>query len=78
MGMFSVKGKTVYKAIARGPILVMDKQDEEIVPVAVADAPTNGNVILSNELHPENAESPIYVTLFGITIEVKELHPENA
>ena len=28
--------------------------------------------------HPENATSPIVVTLFGIVMDVKEEHPENA
>ena len=37
MAMIKVTGKTVYKAIARGPILVMDKQDGEITPEVVAD-----------------------------------------
>lgn len=37
MGMINVKGKTVYKAIARGPILVMDKQEVEITTATVAD-----------------------------------------
>ena len=37
MAMISVKGKTVYKAIARGPILVMDKQEVEITDAVVAD-----------------------------------------
>lgn len=37
MAMISVKGKTVYKAIARGPILVMDKQEVEITDATVAD-----------------------------------------
>ena len=37
MGMINVKGKTVYKAIARGPILVMDKQEVEITVATVAD-----------------------------------------
>lgn len=37
MGMINVKGKTVYKAIARGPILVMDKQEVEITAATVAD-----------------------------------------
>ena len=37
MGMIKVSGKSVYKAIARGPILVMDKQDGEITPEIVAD-----------------------------------------
>ncbi|MBQ6811769.1 MAG: phosphoenolpyruvate--protein phosphotransferase [Agathobacter sp.] len=35
--MINVKGKTVYKAIARGPILVMDKQEVEITVATVAD-----------------------------------------
>ena len=37
MEMISVKGKTVYKAIARGPILVMDKQEVQITDATVAD-----------------------------------------
>ena len=37
MEMFNIKGKTVYKAIARGPILVMDKQEVEITDAPVAD-----------------------------------------
>ena len=38
MAMIKVAGKTVYKAIARGPILVMDKQEVEITDAPVADA----------------------------------------
>ncbi len=37
MAMIKVAGKTVYKAIARGPILVMDKQELVITEEAVAD-----------------------------------------
>lgn len=37
MSMIKVAGKTVYKAIARGPILVMDKQELVINESAVAD-----------------------------------------
>lgn len=37
MAMIKVTGKSVYKAIVRGPILVMDKQDGEITPEVVAD-----------------------------------------
>ena len=37
MAMIKVVGKTVYKAIARGPILVMDKQDVAITDTVVAD-----------------------------------------
>ena len=37
MAMINVKGKSVYKAIARGPILVMDKQEVEITGATVAD-----------------------------------------
>ena len=37
MAMIKVAGKTVYKAIARGPILVMDKQELVIADGAVAD-----------------------------------------
>lgn len=37
MGMINVKGKTVYKAIARGPILVMDKQEIAITDAQVSD-----------------------------------------
>ena len=37
MEMFKVQGKTVYKAIARGPILVMDKQEVDVTDAAVAD-----------------------------------------
>ena len=37
MEMTKVKGKTVYKAIARGPILVMDKQDVQITDATVGD-----------------------------------------
>ena len=37
MAMIKVAGKTVYKAIARGPILVMDKQELVIIDEAVAD-----------------------------------------
>ena len=37
MAMIKVAGKTVYKAIARGPILVMDKQELVINESAVAD-----------------------------------------
>ena len=37
MAMIKVAGKTVYKAIARGPILVMDKQELVITEDAVAD-----------------------------------------
>ena len=40
--------------------------------VTPAFAPTNGNVILINELQPENAELPILVTLFGMVILVSE------
>ncbi|MBR2045616.1 MAG: phosphoenolpyruvate--protein phosphotransferase [Agathobacter sp.] len=35
--MIKVAGKTVYKAIARGPILVMDKQEVVITDATVAD-----------------------------------------
>ena len=38
MAMIKVAGKTVYKAIARGPILVMDKQEMDITAATVADA----------------------------------------
>ena len=37
MAMIKVAGKTVYKAIARGPILVMDKQEVAITDATVAD-----------------------------------------
>ena len=37
MAMIKVAGKTVYKAIARGPILVMDKQELVFTDDAVAD-----------------------------------------
>ena len=37
MAMIKVTGKTVYKAIARGPILVMDKQEVAITDATVAD-----------------------------------------
>ena len=37
MSMISVKGKTVYKAVARGPILVMDKQEVQIMDTTVTD-----------------------------------------
>ena len=37
MAMIKVEGKSVYKAISRGPILVLDKQDGEITPEVVAD-----------------------------------------
>lgn len=37
MEMINVKGKTVYKAIARGPILVMDKQEVQITDAVVSD-----------------------------------------
>jgi len=37
MAMIKVAGKTVYKAIARGPILVLDKQGVEITDAPVAD-----------------------------------------
>ena len=37
MAMIKVSGKTVYKAIARGPILVMDKQEIAITDATVAD-----------------------------------------
>ena len=37
MAMIKVAGKTVYKAIARGPILVMDKQELVFADGAVAD-----------------------------------------
>ena len=37
MAMIKVAGKTVYKAIARGPILVMDKQEVVISEETVAD-----------------------------------------
>lgn len=37
MAMIKVAGKTVYKAIARGPILVMDKQEVAIPDATVAD-----------------------------------------
>ena len=37
MAMIKVSGKTVYKAIARGPILVMDKQEVAVTSETVAD-----------------------------------------
>ncbi len=37
MAMIKVAGKTVYKAIARGPILVMDKQEVAVTEATVAD-----------------------------------------
>ena len=37
MEMIKVQGKTVYKAIARGPILVMDKQEVAITDATVVD-----------------------------------------
>ena len=37
MAMIKVAGKTVYKAIARGPILVMNKQEVDITDATVAD-----------------------------------------
>lgn len=37
MAMIKIEGKSVYKAIARGPILVMDKQDAVITDAVVAD-----------------------------------------
>lgn len=37
MAMIKVAGKTVYKAIARGPILVMDKQEVQITDATVVD-----------------------------------------
>lgn len=38
MAMIKVEGKTVYKAIAHGPILVLDKQETAITDEVVADA----------------------------------------
>lgn len=38
MAMIKTAGKTVYKAIARGPILVMDKQEAVITDAPVTDA----------------------------------------
>ena len=46
--------------------------------LAVVLSPINGKVILSNDEHPENASSPIDVTLSGIFILVSPLQPENA
>ncbi len=43
MGMINVKGKTVYKAIARGPILVMDKQEVAITDATVSDVEAEVN-----------------------------------
>ena len=40
--------------------------------------PTNGNVIVSNELQSLNAANPIQVTLLGIVIFFNELHHSNA
>ena len=37
-------------------------------------SPTNGNVIDSNELQPENAPCEIIVTLFGMTNSFKFLY----
>jgi len=37
MAMIKIEGKSVYKAIARGPILVMDKQEAVITDAVVAD-----------------------------------------
>ena len=37
MAMIKVTGKTVYKAIARGPILLMDKQEAAITDATVVD-----------------------------------------
>ncbi len=37
MAMIKIEGKTVYKAIARGPILVLDKQEVAITDATVAD-----------------------------------------
>jgi phosphotransferase system enzyme I (PtsI) len=37
MEMIKVSGKTVYKAIARGPILVMGKEDVAITDETVVD-----------------------------------------
>ena len=34
-------------------------------------APTNGSIILVKLLQPSNADEPILMTLFGITIRVK-------
>ena len=44
-------------------------------PVAVLDAPTNGIEMLVKLLHSSNADSSILVTLFGIVMLVKPLHP---
>ena len=37
MAMIKIAGKTVYKAIARGPILVIDKQEVAVTEATVAD-----------------------------------------
>ena len=40
--------------------------------------PTNGMVMLSKPLQPENAPLAMLVTLSGIVMLVSELQPENA
>ena len=47
-------------------------------PVDEAVLPTNGIVIFVRLIQPLNAESPILVTLFGISMLVSPLHPLNA
>ena len=34
--------------------------------------------MLAREVHPQNAESPIFVTPSGMTMLVREVHPLNA
>ena len=46
-----------------------------VAPLPSAFSPINGKVILVKEPHPRKAPSPIEVTLSGMTILVKELHP---
>ena len=52
-------------------------KDSEVLVFPLV-APTNGNVIAVNPLHPEKADPPMLVTLFGIVTLVRPLQPKNA
>ena len=48
---------------------------EEVLP---ATSPTKGMVMLSSELQPEKAPSPMLVTESGIVTELSTMQPEKA
>ena len=81
--------KLVHPSNARAPILVAlviitffndvgTSPKIYLKRVSLLPSPINGKVILVKPVQPLNTDSPIIVTLFGISMLVKHVQPENA